>query len=279
MISLPSKWLRKNNLGKGDDITLNESGNELVINTEQISKEKQKETIDIQGLYPLINRKLRALYIKGIDELEINFEKSEDIEDFQKNVINEFLGFEVIKHTQNTIFIKDITGVSDTDIDELIRRIFLILDSMFEELILGLTKKHSMKPVIETDSSINKFVNFSLRLLNKKAYKDFSKTPQIYTILSQLEEVGDTLKSIAKEFEKNKDISKNQISILSEIRNLSNQLKELFFKFNQENAVDFSKKFESIKKKVSRKNSIDCYLYDLSLSVVKIINHIFVIND
>jgi phosphate uptake regulator len=278
MISLPSKWVKENNLDKGDEIILNEHGKDLIINTEEIKKEKLNYDLNIKNLYPLINRKATSLYIKGVDELEIHFENIKEIEDFQKRCLPELLGFEIIKQTQKSILVKDVTGVSNQDIDEFIRRIFLILDSMFDELIASLEKRTSTKLVVEIDSSINKFVNFSLRLLNKKGYKDISKNSQIYTIISRLEEIGDSLKSIAREFEKNKNVDKNQTNILKKLKESLEKLKELFFDFDTEKAVSFSKRFEEINKKINRDNSFNCHLHDLNLIIVKVINHLLVIN-
>jgi phosphate uptake regulator len=299
MISLPSKWVKSNKLEKGDEISLEEKNNELIINTEKISKEKSKVEIDISGLYPLINRTLISLYIKGIDEVEISFSDSKDIEDFKKRAINELLGFEIIKQSQKSIIVKDITGSERQEVDELIKRIFLILDSMAEELCSALEKKQDMQPITEIDASVNKFVNFCLRILNKRGYKELNKTSQIYGIVSMLEEIGDLYKKIAKEFQKNKKISKEQLSRLKEIREFLKMFENLFFNFREirdfsehpknptnkqegffdfdkKELINYAKKYEDIKKKIEQKGMIDFYLYSLNESIIKLSNYLLV---
>lgn len=278
MVSLPSKWLRNNNLKKGNEVDVKEKENELIISRGDNSKEKTRTTVNIGGLSPLINRSITALYKKGVDELEIRFENKAETETLQKKAIPELLGFEILKQSQNSILIKDITGPADHDLDEIIRRIFLILDSMAEELINTLDKKLDTKPVIDTDASVNKFVNFSQRILNKKGYKQFQKTSQIYSIMSSLEEIGDLFKYIALEFEKDKKIDKNQIEILTEIRESLDTFRQLFFNFDKEKAVLFAKNFEKLKQKIKQKSLIDYYLYDLNISIVKMINDLLVIS-
>jgi phosphate uptake regulator len=279
MISLPSKWIKKNKLEKGDEINLEEKENDILISTEKALKEKSRSIINISGLSPLVNRTLISLYIKGIDELEVNFDDKKEIEDFQKQVINELLGFEIIKQSQKTIVIKDITGFAEQDFDDLIKRIFLILDSMAEELLLAAEKKQSMDPVIETDSSVNKFVSFCLRILNKKGYKEQAKTPQVYAIISGLEEIGDVYKKVEKELQKNNKISSEELNTLHEIREFLNNFKDLFFHFNREKSVKFAKEYEHIKKKIIQKNLIDFDLYQLNESIIKLLGYVLVISD
>lgn len=277
MISLPSKWIKESKLGKGDEINLDEKDRKLIISTEKSLVDKNKASINVSGLFPLVNRTLVANYIRGIDELEVTFSNFKEIEDFQKRAINELLGFEIIKQSQNSILVKDITGTENQEIDEIIKRIFLILDSMADELSIALEKKQNMKPIIEIDISVNKFVNFCLRILNKKGYKEFNKTSEIYAIVSMLEEIGDTYKRIAESNKKVK-ITENQVKIIRETRDFLKIFEKLFFNFNKDEAVKLAKKYEEIKKKIGNKNKIDFYLYELNETIIKMNNYLLVIS-
>ncbi|VVB77853.1 Antidote-toxin recognition MazE, bacterial antitoxin [uncultured archaeon] len=278
MISLPSKWVRKNNLDKGDEIDIEEKDNQIIISNEKISKEKSKAVINVSGLGILVNRTLISLYIKGYDELEINFSEPDEVKDFQKRVINELIGFEIIKQSQKSFTVRDITGVSDQNIDDIIRRIFLIIDSMAEELEIAIDKKQSMDPVIETDTSINKFVNFSLRILNKKGYTEYNKTPQIYSIISHLEETGDIYKKIARELKETKKYPKEILPIIKELRSFVNMFKDLLFKFNREDSLKLAKKYEHIKKLIDNKDLISFYLYEINETIIRMNNYLLAIS-
>ncbi len=275
MISLPAKWAKAQNLDKGDEISIEESGENLILTTSHAPKKTQSEKIDISNYSPLVNRVLIAQYIKGTDELEVTFSNPQEIKDFQRRVVNELIGFEIIKQSHSSMTLKAITESDIQDIDDLIKRIFFIIDSMIEELVTSLENKKDLEPVIEIDSSINKFVNFCLRILNKKGYKDNRKTSNIYGIVSQLEEIGDIYKSIAKTSEEIKP-DKDQISVLKETRKSLKLFEENLFKFEKEKAVQFAKNYISIKNKIKNKNKLDFYLFQLNEQIVKMNNHLLV---
>jgi phosphate uptake regulator len=277
MISLPSKWCRQNNLKKGDEIDIEEMAKKLVIGVDESRKEHNKAFIDVSGYSPLINRALLSLYVRGIDELEVFFSSHDEIKDFQRRVLNELLGFEIMKQTQKSILIKDITEAADQNIILIIARIFLILDSMAEELINALEKKQKLDPVIEIDASVNKFVNFCLRVLNKKGYKDPSKTPQVYAIVNSLEEIGDMLKTIAINAQEKNKIMASEIENLKSLRKLLDMFRKIFLDFKKEDAVAFAKEYEKIKAKIDNKKILGPYLYELNNSIVRMSNHLLVL--
>jgi phosphate uptake regulator len=119
-----------------------------------------------------------AEYIKGVDELELVFSEKGIAKKLQSEILGELLGFEIIKQSNNSLLIKDITGTEKREINDFVNRIFLILDSMAEELVLSIEKKEDLSPIIEIDNSVNKFCNYCLRILNKYGYEDRTKTSQ-----------------------------------------------------------------------------------------------------
>ena len=277
MISLPSKWARGNNLKKGDEIDVTENGKNLIICAEHAKKEKNIVKIDISGYHPLVNRVLLSLYIRGVDEIEVNFSNHNEIKDFQRRVLSELLGFEIMKQTQNTIIIKDITEASEQNIVYIIARIFLILDSMVEELINALEKKQNLEPIVEIDASVNKFVNFCLRVLNRKGYDDPSKTSQVYGIINDLEEVGDIIKSVAILAQEKTRITEGEIENIKALRKFLDMFRKLFLNFKKEDAVAFAKEYERIKNKIDKKKPFGPYLHELNNAIIRMTNYLFVL--
>jgi len=277
MISLPSKWIKENKLEKGSEVDLTEQGHELVISSDNISSEKNNASIDISSLSPLVNRIIISYYVKGIDELEIKFSKREEVKDFANRIIHELIGFEIIKQTQNSLIIKDITGLEKQDVDSLIRRTFSIVSSMFEELVQAIEKKQDFEPVIELDFNVNKFVHFCLRVLNKKGYKD-NKILPVSEIVSSLEELGDNLKKIAKNLDGKEKINSEQLKTVKEIHKSFILFEKLFFEFSKEDIVIFAKRYESIKKEIKNKNNTDFQLYDLNEILIKMNNPLMTIS-
>jgi len=277
MISLPAKWIKQNKLDKGDEIDLEEKDRNLIISTEKI-KGGTKEVVDISGMLPLVNRTIMSYYIKGVDELEVKFKEREEIQDFQKRVINELLGFEIIKQSQKSFLLKDIAGTELQDIDSIIKRLIFIIDSMIEELIEAIDNNQDIQPVIEIDSSINKFANFCLRMLNKKGYKKLDKTSQIYSVVSLLEEIGDLIKRIAISIENKEKVEKNNLNILKLIKQQINLFKQLFFNFEKKELINFAKNYEQIKSNIKGKTKIDLYLHELNDTIIRLNNHLLIIS-
>lgn len=277
MVSLPSKWAKENHLDKGDEVALEEDGNNLIIKLSEDTKKEQKATIDVTNYSPLVNVVLIHLYIKGIDELEIKFSNPEVVKKFQKSTINQLLGFEIIQQSNDKMLVRDITGTATQDIDELIKRIFFILNSMVEEFTEALEKKQGLEPIIEIDTSVNKFVNSTLRILNKEGYKEAKKTPQIYGIISLLEEIGDIYKKIAKQAQKTKP-DKNQIEILKDTQKQLSLFKELLSNYEQEKEVNYANNYEMIKEKIQGKNIIDFLLMQLNDTIIRMNNYLLVIS-
>ena len=276
MISLPTKWIKENNLGKGDEIDLVEEGNNLKIEASAKQEEGEiKETYNLSNFDPLINRALISLYIRGVDEIELIFSNADEQKKLKRQVINELIGFEIINQTQTKVLIKDVTGIDNQDADILIKRIFFILDSMSEELINAIEKKQDAFSVVETDSNVNKFVNFCLRLLNKKGYKNYSNIKNVYSIVSSFEEIGDIYKRIALEKIK---VDKKQIELILECKNLLKIFEKLFFDFTRDNAKELARKFEFINKKADTKNIIDLSILSLAERIIRMNNELFIMS-
>ena len=278
MLSLPAKWLKKFNLGKGDELELEERDSGIFITTGNTLSNKNKVVIDVNDIFPnvLINRVMIALYERGVDELEIKFEKYSQIKDFNNRVMNELIGFEVIKQTPNSILIKDIAKPEKQDQKEFIQRLFLILDSMIKDLIESLENNKPLDTVIETDVAVNKFAHFCQRLLNKYGYSEFNKTAQVYGMVAELEKLGDILKRTSREIISKKiKVSKKEIGLLKELNMFLELFRKLFFSFNREDSVKFAKKYEEIKSKIEQKG-IGLYLFDMNETIVYMNNYLLV---
>lgn len=279
MVSLPAKWAKSQGLDKGDEIDITEEGNKLILATEESQKREQKSKIDVTNYTPLVNRVLVSLYIRGIDELEVTFQKPEEVKLFQKQIVNELLGFEILKQTNNSMLLKDVTGADVQQIDDIIKRIFFILNSMIEEFVQAVEKKESLEPIIEIDTSVNKFVNFCLRILNKQGYSDNKKTPLMYGIVSLLEEIADVYKKLAKEIEATKiKMDKEQLEVLADTRKSLQVFESLLKEFKKEKAVEFAGQYEKIKKKIKSKNKIDFLLLQLNETIIKMNNYLLVMS-
>ncbi len=272
MISLPSKWVKLNNLDKGSEIDLEERGRELTISP-SIKTIENKAKVEVAGFDLLINRILVSLYIRGYEEVELIFKDREEIKKLKKHVIDELLGFEIIKQTQNRVVIRDLTGFEKQNIDDIVKRIFFIIDGMLEDLINAVHKKQSLDDISSLDSSINKLVHFSLRILNSRGHSNQEKTTSFYGIISILEQIGDIIKQLINDLKKEK-ISSSQIGVIEKIKLFLNNFEKIIFNFNREDAIRFARLYEEIKQSLKTKDKIDFRLSQLNEAIIRMNNYL-----
>lgn len=204
VVSLPSDWVKKYNLKKGEEIDVEERDRLIQIKTEKEQK-TEKIKIDVNKINtPLMWRFISSAYIKGVDEIELEYSKKEQKEEIKK-IVQTLIGFALIKETEQSVILKEISG-SASEFDTILRRVFLMLISL-SQTVLTLTEnqdKKLLEEVIDKDHNINCFVNFCLRYLNKHGYEDYTKTSLLYATIRELEFVGDEYSDMAKEIMKSK---------------------------------------------------------------------------
>jgi phosphate uptake regulator len=173
MISLPSKWIRQNNLQKGDEIELEESSNNLIISTEA---EKSKRTTEI-NLSSLTESSIRTsivnAYRLGYDEIKVNFPDKRTLSIIQNVTDKNLIGFEIIKKSLTDCVIENITEPSSGQFENIFEKVWLNIEELFEiaeEILNG--KKHEFEPV---EKKIQQFDNFCRRVISKSRLFELSQ--------------------------------------------------------------------------------------------------------
>ncbi|VVB77899.1 Uncharacterised protein [uncultured archaeon] len=255
VISLPSKWVKEQGIKKGDEIDIEEKGKELIINSKSSDFQEIVE-LDISGLDPLINRAILGLYISGVDEIKLSFKNSALINKIQREIMNALIGFEIVKQEKNSCVIKCISKDSGMEFDSLLKRIFILIKSMGEEMIESLEKKEeNFDHVVFTDYNINRFSNFCLRYLNKNGYENPKKTNSLYSIIQGLEHLGDIYKKIATNITANK-ASKEVSEIIKQLSLQVEDYFKLFYKFDYKTVIEMAKRYEELSNDIKKiKNS------------------------
>ncbi len=251
VVSLPAKWVKEHGVKKGDEIEVEETNGKLMISSEKIFHENKK-IIQIDQYGALKRRIILSYYLRGIDELELQFIKPEYIKDVKNKITNNLIGFEIIKQTSHSLTLKDIGGFFQQDFMLILRRIFLIIESMANDLLESLKKKEKdLTSIISIDKETNKMAYFSIRVLNKGVAIDYHKIPLLYSIILCLENIGDLYKYIAR------DITQNNIKPLQHdiehlrlINTLFVTFREVFFDPKNNSLIQFVESYENVRKKV-----------------------------
>ena len=240
IVSLPSEWVKKNSVQKGDDIEVVEIDNHIEISTKPILKE-QAVTIDVSGL----NRTsmliyLLSMYRRGYTEINIKFNNKEShhyrtgkeipVTSIVQDVISRFIGVEIVKQTKDFIQIKQISEDSEKDFDMLIRRVLFLVVDAFKELERGISEDaEHLEQTTETHYvTIRKFINYCIRLIHEGAVTETAKGLSFMTLLSGLDRIIKSLKQFGRETNnRNITVSKKVMPLLTEVR----ESVEMFQKF------------------------------------------------
>jgi phosphate uptake regulator len=272
VISLPSKWVKQQGIKKGDDIDIEEKGKELIINSSKNSNKKTE--IDISNLDSLTNRTILGLYISGADEIHIRFSDVKLINKIQREIMNCLIGFEIINQEKDNCIIKNVSKESGEEFDNMLKRIFLLINSMGEEILENLEKKnYNLDYIAFTDYNINRFVSFCLRYLNKIGFNEYNKTSSIYSIIQGLEHIGDINKKIAREITKSEQkLNKQTLLVLSELFLQIKEYEHLFYKYDDKKVLSISYKYNELDKKIkelSINTNLLLLMNELNRTIVK----------
>lgn len=225
-VSLPKEWLEKNKLKKGDAIYLKEkSDKELIITTEgKEEAAKQKEIVieTTNKALDHIQREITAAYINNYNTITI---VGKDIDEKGKEIrrmLHDFVALEIAEQTSDRIVAKDLLNWKEISIDKTIRRMDIIIRSIFEDTIKSLTSKNLHESIYFRDFDVNRLYFLMFRIL-KGALTDINIASSFnvsnadilndwYFVLN-LENVADNLKNVCKLF---LELKENELKELDE---------------------------------------------------------------
>ncbi|MEK6916252.1 MAG: hypothetical protein AABW92_00770 [Nanoarchaeota archaeon] len=245
VVSLPLKWARKYGVKKGDEMDVEEKNNELIfrIKGEQALK---KGSFEAFKYGPLIKRAFDAMYKSGYDEIEVSYQTQQEIHEIESALQNEAMTFEVVRQDKNSCIVKSIAEVNDKEFDALLRRTFLILKVMSNDLLTALQNLdfESIILIKNLEKTNNKLTHFLRRSLNKVGYKLPDKTNFVYVIVEQLEKIADEFKYLCDFLgdEKNRSLklSKSCLELYIMMDKSFEIFSTLFFDFSEKKALEFA---------------------------------------
>lgn len=237
VISLPSKWVKRHNVLKGNELDIEERGNKIIVSTEA-EVQKSKVVFDMEKIGLFHKNYIAFLYHKGCDEIEIRYNSPDTFPEIQQSISN-LMGFEIVEHGRNFCRIRNVSSMLDSEFDTLLRRSFLVTLEMGEGIVelLKKNKLDGLNELVHLERTNDRFTDFCKRLLNKKGYKEIEKTSLVYALLRDLEEVGDHYRHICSTCINRKvSPSKETIKLFEEVNSYFRLLYELYYKFDKNKA-------------------------------------------
>lgn len=215
VISLPTHWVKKNNLKKGDVIYFEENGNnEIILRPQDLESGEQqpKEIVLTTTGKDLIeiNREIIAAYINDYNIINIIDDdlvhKSHDI----KQMIHNLVALELITQSKNKLVARDFLNIQGDFLDTMLRRMDTLLRGMIQDA-LSIDPQEACtgicKNLEERDGDVNRFAFLIFRVLRKAAneprlMKKLAMHPidliEGWNLAYALEDLGDGIKRIAR---------------------------------------------------------------------------------
>ncbi|MDD5193227.1 MAG: hypothetical protein PHF67_01435 [Candidatus Nanoarchaeia archaeon] len=248
MVSLPAKWIKKNNLSKGDEIDIEDKGNAILIQAEPQSSEKETE-INISSLTESSIRVIITnCYRLGYNKIKISFNNPLAIKIISEVINNKLIGFEITKKTEKYCEIENITEPSKDQFDNIFSKILLNIEELFE--IAEANLKGERKEFLETENKIQQFDNFCRRVIIKQGFDENSQLKWLFH--SELIHAQREIFHMLKYLETNKiKIDNDPLILLKDCRNSFELLRQAY---NEKNLPKLEKIHESEKELIYKKS-------------------------
>jgi len=227
VLSLPSSWLKKNNLNKGSTIYIEENGNnELILSTQNKEKviEEKEAIIDITNKSDRrINREIVAAYINNYKTIKLIGKNLDKKAKLLKTQLLNFIGLEIMEHTSKYISARDFINIENVDLKHLVRRIDILTRAMLADA-KKTYKKDYYYSLMERDTDINRLAFLSYRVAKfficnphyTKENNTAVEVVQFNGVVDHLERFADETKRIARFLRKIK-LNKKTESVINEI--------------------------------------------------------------
>lgn len=174
---MPKSWVEKNNLKKGDLISVSDDGFELVLSAGQQDKklDNKEISIDAKGKdIEFLKAEIVSSYLNGYDTINILFDTNAKEVPKIKDIIRNLSGLEVMEQTSTRIVAKNLININEISISNIIRRMDIITRAMMEDSILCCRGQCNYDSLSQRDIDVNR-----LYFLGYRVIKNAIKTPRI----------------------------------------------------------------------------------------------------
>ena len=227
IIAIPNEWIKKNSLGKGDTIYVEENGdNELILHPSFKEKKYEERHIKINAnkLVAAVKREIISAYINNYNVIEISGNKLKQKRKEIEELVNNLVAMEIIEEEPNRIVARDFLNMEEVSIDNLIRRIDIIIRFMTER-IFEEDKNIAYEEIRGLDKGVNK-LRFLLFKVIKTCMNDNNLSRKLkvsnygllktWLMVSYLEEIADEVRRFMR-FMKNTNLTKEEIAIFNNL--------------------------------------------------------------
>ena len=210
IISMPKNWVQRNNLKKGDLVSLSDDGFELVLSAGQNEQKADAREISIEVKsedIEALKAEVVSSYLNGYDTINVVFDANYKNVPKIKDVMRNLSGLEIMEQTSTRIAAKNLINVNEISIKNIIRRMDVITRAMMEDAILCHRGQCSSDSIHQRDIDVNRLYFLGFRVIknamkNPRIAKSLNTEPwELHSdtlIILRLEKIADRQKRIAR---------------------------------------------------------------------------------
>lgn len=217
VISLPKAWVERNKLSKGSEVNLDESPSTVLVSPKEkeLLSETKIKKINCEEHGKKVGRSIISAYINNYSIIEVYGQNLLDYTKEIEEITHNLVALEIMEQTPKKIIIKDFLNTQDISIENIIKRMDIIIRAMFSE-IEDIFSKNEKVDLDKRDYDVNRLFYVGQKLLNKLLDNPtLSKTLNVeiretifyWQIIDSLERIADQQKRFARnivEIEKDK---------------------------------------------------------------------------
>ena len=178
IISLPKKWVTRNQLKKGSLLLISEEEDgSLAVSSQVASSVEKKSSEALIKVSPSDNpntiiRKAVAAYLVGYNMIRLKVQDHQQMTSRQRNTVKEFarrllVGTEIVTDTPSELILQVLLSYPELSIQSALRRMCIITASMHKDALTALKDLDTQlaKSVISTDDEVDRFNLYVVRQL------------------------------------------------------------------------------------------------------------------
>ena len=200
---VPKKWVDRLKLKPGDDVSIEEDGNNLILTPESILKDKIITINATEMNISSLRIALSSVYWQGYNKIKLTTKKKFSFVQINR-LIDTYMGLIITDQSEKSITIQNTSTEKFEDVDKIINKLFTTVKYMF-------TRTNDKEEILELRKSVLKLGNYCQRLVFTTNFgKD--KTYEYSSLILMLKKVSGSLtflkkdnKEMADLFDKSRD--------------------------------------------------------------------------
>jgi hypothetical protein len=162
-----------------------------------------------------------------------------------QELVDRFVGVEIIDHGEDYCVIREMGEVSSKQFDNSLRRIFLLLQELFEKTI-NLLKENNIgdigvcKTLHTMDINVDRFIDYCCRINNKIKDSSFRENkPIMFSTLFLLELLGDEFKYLGNHLARSKKNVDEALPFAKNVKEHFDMYFNVFYHFDRDGVIKF----------------------------------------